>query len=295
MSNTQGSTSLASNIPLNELPKWSVWPARLLGLEPWSVPVRTPDKVDKEYDKDKYASCLRFCQERAHEIVTPEDVKKFEIGGDFENTLCVSQGDNLVAMSTEDVISYQSSLLIETMRSAIEEASVVVELGCGYGSNLWMLQRLFPAKLFVGGDYSANAVQLARILFKTYSRIVIQQFNFYDKQYNLLQHYDHSGPMVIFTSHAIEQLPSALSVLDALGCCRKHVYKVFHFEPVYELYDASLLGMLCRRYTEVNDYNRDLLSALQRCSDIRILQVKANVFGWNPLNPTSIIQWEFAC
>ncbi len=45
-------------IPLDELPAWSPWPARLLGLEPWRIPNRTLAKIDAEYDREKYAQCL---------------------------------------------------------------------------------------------------------------------------------------------------------------------------------------------------------------------------------------------
>jgi len=47
-------------VNLNDLPRWSPWPARLLGISPWEAPDRTVEKVDAEYDKDKYAGCLAF-------------------------------------------------------------------------------------------------------------------------------------------------------------------------------------------------------------------------------------------
>jgi hypothetical protein len=52
--------------------------------------------------------------------------------------------------------------------------------------------------------------------------------------------------------------------------------------------------LMRRRYAELNDYNRDLLSQLQRRSYIRILSIQTNVIGLNPLNPTSVIEWEFS-
>ena len=49
-----------------------------------------------------------------------------------------------------------------------------------------------------------------------------------------------------------------------------------------------------QRYIEMNDYNRDLLGALQcRGEHIRIVHSEANVLGLNPLNPISVIRWEF--
>jgi hypothetical protein len=48
-----------------------------------------------------------------------------------------------------------------------------------------------------------------------------------------------------------------------------------------------------RRYVEANDYNRDLLSALQARSFVRIVETRDDVVGLNPFNPTSVIHWQF--
>lgn len=287
--------ALKAKVSLNDLPEWSVWPARLLGLLPSSICRRTIEKVDREYDKHKYARCLAFCRDRGLEGVTPEDVRMFEIGRPSNETICVSVGNNLFTMQLGDAVSHQNSLLIEAMRLAIEAASVVVELGCGYGYNLWKLHQTFPNKAFVGGEYSANAIRLAENLFRRYPNITVRQFNFYDEQYDALREADPHGPIVVFTCHAIEQMPSVSHVLDVLGYYREKVQTLFLFEPVYELYGDSLLGLLRRRYTEMNDYNRDLYSQLKRRPNIRIVHIEADGFGRNPLNPTSIIQWEFDC
>lgn len=283
-----------SEISLNDLPNWSAWPARLLGLETWSIPRRTIEKIDSEYDWDKYARCLVFCSNSGIETLTPEDVKMFETDSRLNETVCVSVGNALYAMQLGDAISRQASMLVETMWSVVEKASVIVELGCGYGYNLWKLSRHFPSKVYLGGDYSQNAALVAKLLFSREPNIIVRQFNLYDYRYDLLEGFQDNDRVVLFTSHAIEQLPSASLVFDVLASYRECVDTVFHFEPCYELHDETLLGLLRRRYAEVNDYNRDLFSVLRSRSDIRIVQVEADAFGLNPLNPTSIIQWEFA-
>lgn len=283
-----------TNISLNELPNWSPWPARLLGLTDWKNSPRTIERVEDEYNQDKYAKCLAFYRDAGTERITPEDVKKFEFG-ELSRPLCVSSGNEVEILSVDETRQRYYSLLAETMRPVIEKAAVVVELGCGYGFNLWMLGALFPAVTFVGGEYSANAVQLAGELFKGVSRrITVNHFNFYDARYAFLEPHLSKGPIVIFTSHALEQLPSAAHMLDVLKSYQRDVIAVFHFEPVYGLYDDSLLGLMRRRYTQMNDYNQDLLSLLQAQPSVRIVHLEPNLFGLNPLNPTSIVQWEFA-
>ncbi len=51
---------------------------------------------------------------------------------------------------------------------------------------------------------------------------------------------------------------------------------------------TSTLGLTRQAYTIMNDYNTDLLTALKSLK-VRILKTEAEVFGGNPLNPTSII------
>jgi len=271
---------------LNDLPEWSPWPSRLLGMDPWRVPKRTIEKVDSEYDKDKYAKCLAYYTTVP---VSVEAIRQFEHGN---GSACVALGNDLVVMTLSEAQLRYSKLLTETMYQEIEQSATVIELGCGYGYNLWMLKQSFRDKHFCGGEYSENAVCLASHLFHEDSAIGVSQFNFYDRVYGILE--SAKAPITVFTSHAIEQLPHAASFFQALLQHRDKIKAVFHFEPVCELHDSTLLGLMRRRYAEVNDYNRDLLSELQRWSDdIRIVHTEAGVFGLNPLNPTSVVHWEF--
>lgn len=279
-------------VHLNNLPAWSDWPARLLGLAPWCTPSRTIEKIDQEYDKDKYARCLDYCV-HAGENTTPEEVKQFEIGSGAADKTCVSWGNDLYEVCPSEARADYYQLLLDTARAEVEKCETVAELGCGYGYNLWMLKQHFPTKAFVGGEYSKNAVQLASRLYQYDPKIRVLHFNFYDeKSYTFLERV--KPPVVVLTVHAIEQLQSASPILDALLRYREIVQAVFHLEPVFQLQDETLLGLMRHRYVVINDYNRDLLSELQKRSYIRILDIQTNVIGLNPLNPTSVIQWEFS-
>ena len=71
---------------------------------------------------------------------------------------------------------------------------------------------------------------------------------------------------------------------------------VVHFEPVYEYRNGdSLLHYLWKRYTEVNDYNRNLLTVLKRFAKERRLTIgleKAHEVGLNAFNPGSFVVWK---
>ena len=136
-------------IDLNELSHWSPWPSRLLGLTEWNVQSRTIKKVVQEYDKDKYAKCLAYYTENGG-LVSPEEIKQFELKLALEETVCVSYGDDLVLTSLGEVRSKLYQLLAEKMRSKIDQSTTIVELGCGYGYNLWMLRQHFPDQFLLG-------------------------------------------------------------------------------------------------------------------------------------------------
>ena len=69
---------------------------------------------------------------------------------------------------------------------------------------------------------------------------------------------------------------------------------VIHFEPCYEHYPMSEIhGLLCRRYLELNDYNRNLISIINRSTKNNeiVSKIRKNVIGFNPLLPISVIEW----
>jgi hypothetical protein len=269
-------------VQLDDLPHYNPWPARLLDLAPWIPQSRTREKVDREYDKEKYAHILDSCSHRvATEPLTAEDVKRSELSELYPSSQRLVARGNQLFLTDANLMEFReehTSLLESAMRDAIAVAEVVIELGCGYGYNLWRLRPRFPDKLWLGGEFSPNAVRLAGMLYRNDSRLRVEHFDYYDTADDLFRH-TGDRPTVVFTSHSIEQLPSAAPFLVGLTAHRAAIRDVFHFEPVYELHGDGLLGLLRRRYTEVNDYNRDLLTTLCACSDIRVVQTQGAVLG----------------
>lgn len=280
------------SVELNMLPRWSSWPSRLLKFTSWEAPMRTLEKIDQEYERHKWARCLKYYEET--EAITPEDLKRFElIDRGVVEPLCFSRQDTLVTGSIDSVIQARQCLIVESMQPFIDQDDTVVELGCGYGYNLWQVRKAVEARSLLGGDYSGNAIGLGSRLFENVGSMSFSLFNFYDRSYQILQ--DAPGPVVVFTAQAIEQLPVATCFFDALERHRHKIKAVFHFEPVYGLYDeTTLMGLMRKRYTQVNDYNRDLLAELaSRADSIHLVSVEKHALGLNPLNPLSVLHWEY--
>jgi len=48
-----------TNYTINDLPRYSSWPARLLGIEPWEQRCKTPKAIQREYEMQKGKSQLK--------------------------------------------------------------------------------------------------------------------------------------------------------------------------------------------------------------------------------------------
>jgi hypothetical protein len=282
---------IIKKISIEELPKWSSWPARIFGLKEWKNVQRGVGKVEQEYNKEKYGECLDLYR-KATKKPTVSEIKKFEYR-DFAGKVCISLGNKLVIVRAEDALKEYYEMILKTLSPLIKDGDAVLELGAGYGYNLELLRKKIKKDVkFYGGEYSENAVTLGNEIFKNDKKpISLEVFNFYDEQYKILEKIDR--PVVLFTAHAIEQIPDISNMFKALKKYKNKIKAVVHFEPVYELHDDTLLGMMRKAYANAVDYSRNLMSEIKKDGDIKVLSVKADFLGYNPLNSTSIIKWQY--
>jgi SAM-dependent methyltransferase len=254
----------------------NAWTKRLLGQVEFTK-VRDLAQIEREYDQDKYGTLAQL------DLPTVEAYKQKEFeqaGLSDQNDTYVSFGEAIFRMPLFMARSIYRSILEQAI--APYEPESICELGCGYG---WNLAQLCPRYADVyGGEYSKNAVALAQRL-----GLAVQEFNYYDlDSYRLLR-----NQSLIFTSHSIEQLPSAECFIQALSHYRERISVVVHLEPTYLPERTSLVGILRNRYLELNDYNRDLLLLLRQQDEIEILRYQPDCMGLNPLNSTCLIVWRF--
>jgi hypothetical protein len=279
-----------SPLSLSELPKWSAWPARLLGLSPFEPRVRDIGKIEAEYNQDKWRRCLQAYRDSAGTL-SSHDLRLFRYGADPSRLRAAIVRGRLVAVSTRRLLEEFDAVLFGAMAASIGGSRSVVELGSSFGQILGDLAARFPGPRYLGGEYSENAVTLAGELFAGRPDIAVSRLNFYDDTYDVLAQAE--GPVTVFTCQAIEQVPSARHIVDVLARYRDKIVSVFHLEPSYEFYGESLLGLMRRRYIEMNDYNRDLFGVLQERRDVRILRLEREVIGWNPFNALALVHWTF--
>lgn len=276
---------------IDDLPRFSPWPARLLGVEQWEVRRKTPEAVLREYDGDKWGRILSSI-EQAERPVTLDEVDRREL--DLPVPALAWVRDAFVLMSYPEAHGIYMRMVAETL-SAYTPASAVAELGCGYGSIVLKLARSaeFEGVPFYAADYTGSGVAAAQQLAATEGLSV--QFGRCDFARPDLTDLDLPEGAVIFTSFATPYVPDMPEhFVEALLARRPKA--VVHFEPLYEHADpGTLLGMMRRRYLEVNDYNRNLMTLLRTFHDrgtIRIEREEPAVFGSNPLLSASVVVWR---
>jgi hypothetical protein len=264
-------------VSLNEyLSAENPWTRRLLGFEPFSKE-RSREFVEQLYDQEIWGERRRQYGE------DPAKLKEVILNYDSDNELVISIQESLFHASLSSFQPYITALMASTLRK-FEAASKVCELGCGIGRNLLLLGESDDDRHYYGGELAASGVEVANSI-----GLDVQKFDYYNPEdYEIIQ----PGSSVM-TVHSIEQIPDAQAVIDNLSNVRTKIDKVFHFEPVSNPSRTNFLGLLRDRYKEINDYNQNLREILTSRRDIRILSEDFDIYGLNPLNPTSVIVWEF--
>ncbi len=274
---------------IDDLPRFSPWPARLLGADPWAPRTKNRAEIIREFDREKWGPLLDRLRQEA--TATVETVDGW-FTRDAPASLA-SVGDGFELMEASDARRRHLDLVASTL-AAYVPASQLVELGAGYGSLLLALARRSPFSglPLAAGELAPNGVEILQRLARA-ERVELHAVTC-DLGSAELARVRPAAGAIVFTSFAtmyVRQLQP--SFVDAICAWQPRI--IVHFEPCYDHFaPQSLLGLMRRRYVDVNGYNLNLMSLLRGCEAagrIRILEERANVFGANPLLPASVIAW----
>jgi len=276
---------------IEDLPRFSPWPARLLGLSAWVPRKRTPAEIDREFERDKWGALLQRYLSSGGEA-TLESVEGWALGSD-EPSLCTF-GERFELQPPRECLRRHYQLVADTLQRLLP-ASCIVELGAGYGG---AVLRLAADSRFAGRPlYAAEYTNSGRQLLEGLGRAsgVPLQIGRCDLSKGWLCDFEPPPGGIVFTCMAAHYIPELADTF--VGAFRRfRARAVAHFEPCYEHFDTmSLTGAMRRRYVEVNDYNRNLISLLRRhaaSGGIEILEECPAVVGANPLLPISIVVWR---
>lgn len=275
-------------LDIDELPEYSPWPPRLLEIEPWESDGTYTDPT--KYN-ERYGAHLAF--QRQHPALDFRDVADWRGRATSEGSTAISKREALYLTDHATAQSLQEEALVSAFEGILDGGELVVSLGCGWGYNLGVLAEAYPTCTFLGGEIAENAVTLGQNVFEDTDTVSIEQFDFHDSQWDLLER-EVDRDIVLFTRGALTTLSNLqkafiTSLQDYLPTLREGV----HLEPVHELHsEETLLGLLRRKYTHARGYNPGILTALNTIEDIEITATTYDVMGRNPLHPLSEIHWK---
>jgi hypothetical protein len=178
----------------------------------------------------------------------------------------------------------------------LQGASCLVELGAGFGSKILRLARCkeFSGIPLIAGEYTENGQSIIKLIANaTGVPIRVGYCDLRHLEFGDLQLPQNS---VIFTSYSVHYVPNLSdNFVSALLALKPKA--IINFEPVYEYYSTkSIYGLMCRRYTELNDYTRNLGTLIEVASNRGeiIANITKNTLGSNPFLPISAIEWRSA-
>ena len=101
------------------------------------------------------------------------------------------------------------------------------------------------------------------------------------------------APSTVLLSFVLHQLPSSAVAVETLAAHKDRIACVVSYDIEGSVQDERLLGLMRRRYLELNDYSWDLLDVLGRRDDVTVDVVEPNIIGPNPLLPATLVVWRF--
>jgi len=277
-------------ITLDELAKYTPWPKRLMSSDPLQVRHKTESEVIREFDREKWARVLDYAAKEPH--LTLEKI---------EDTYCPLETETVGydhetfwLTTNRHMLRRQIEIYTDVLSKFMPGAAALVELGAGFGSKIFDLGTTrFREIPLVAAEFTENGQKLLRLIGDSLGRpakVGYCDFRKLEIDPGLVP--ENS---VIFTSLSAHYIPEmADEFIDFLAQMKPAA--VVHFEPFYEhLESDSLHDLMARRYIEINDYTKNLMSIIQRAADaqkIEILEVRKKVLGMNPFLPISSLAWK---
>lgn len=174
----------------------------------------------------------------------------------------------------------------------------VIELGCGYGRNLFeMFYGGGPRDVrYFGGELTESGVQAAREIAALAPEMdaTFFRFDYLDPDFSALPRFDRA---LVFTVHSIEQVYRIdAGLFGAIAGVANHVTGL-HLEPFG--FQVADLGPVTRAHSAMmteKKWNLNFAEALLRARDESVITLKflaTELFlPTDPDNPTSLAIWE---
>ncbi|MCR8695705.1 MULTISPECIES: hypothetical protein [Campylobacter] len=182
---------------------------------------------------------------------------------------------------------------------SFDEYDSVIELGCGYGRNLF---KIFYNGgginlRYFGGEFTNSGVEMARKLADIEPKMKAEFFHFNHLKPKFDKNLDFGKRVLVFTSHTIEQVKeipdnwfkSVTSIAPFVRC--------IHAEPFgFQIQNLGEASKNHKEYFLKNGWNLNFAKTLKKANQNGDIIIEDALLeyscGTDPFNPTSIAVWR---
>ena len=232
----------------------------------------------KVYKKKKWLECSTL-----DELINPNN-------GQY---IIATLGGKWVRIKSNEYLQFREQALYQSVVSNLNsnnENSTIIEIGSGWGRNLFILRSHgFKGKL-VGYELTDEGVNTAREISKHYS---IKDIEFH--KLDVVNETIDAKNSLIFTYHCFEQIKYHTS-LALENMINSSPTIVLQFEPLPELFKKNYLrDKMCLFYNKLIDYQDNLLfnlKSLENDNKLTIISAARQGYYSHPLQETSLVIWK---
>ncbi|MEA2359007.1 MAG: hypothetical protein QOI62_2267 [Solirubrobacteraceae bacterium] len=267
---------------------------------------RTPAWVAREYGAEKWPEVERLVDGAITAETEPQLARVLHrvARSQWESPNPLTRHDSVVdghevRLPRSAAFGAQQALILDVLAASCRpDTALVAELGSGWAWHLlsFWLSGGPPQARYVGAEYTQAGRRAASRLAALDSRLRFQSLAF-DFHAPVLEAVDVDGHALVYTQHAVEQVPELRSELFAVIRSIASRVTCIHFEPVGWQVHAGVRAGSSRAYAEHHDYNRNLVELLreEEASGRLVIDAMApEVVGVNPANATTVIAWSSA-
>ncbi len=223
-----------------------------------------------------------------------QTLESFLIGSSKRILLAKIEG-KAVKVACDDYYRYRLNQLHHIMSTHAGDTNEIIELGCGFGLNIFSLYLLKHWGHLHGFDISSNGILAAREIASHYKVGEHVDFDQIDLLESSHPNFKSIEDKVVFTFHCIEQIPHGVEKVVE-NILRHRPKRVIHIEPTTEILSFSRLLDWCNyAYILSVDYQRRLHSVLAKMEKDGAIQIIAKQrlnFAPTIHNEHFMIVWE---
>ena len=276
-------------ISFNQVGNFDNWPKKIIFSKKEVIRKKTKKEIIREFEIEEWGNLLKKAKK-----IKNINIDKVDQLQNSEEIIPYFYRDNFFINTYRSVNKKHTNLYRNILSKYLSDRSTIVELGAGYGLKIFSLakSKKFSKNNLICAEFTKSGQSIMKLLkqsVKNKVKIGFNDFRNCSVSENLVP-----KKSIIFTSFSLqyvrfvdEKLLNFFTNLDPKV--------IIHFEPCYEHFSTeNTYDMMCRRYIDINDYNKNLFSSIinyQEKGKCKILNVQKKVLSYNPFLPISIIEW----